>query len=330
MRMFEVTLINGRSFRCEENSSILSAGEKAGLTLEHSCLSARCRSCRVKVLEGNCKDIQEELILSEEEKKEGYILSCNSIPLTDIKLDIEDLGNKKLEKSKTLPCKLDSLEFISEDIIKVVLRLPPNLAFKFEAGQYVNIIKGKIKRSYSIASEIRNDGKLEFYIKKYQNGQMSKYWFFDAKENDLLRLEGPLGTFFYRNKNVKSVLFLATGTGIAPIKSILENMNRSPETILDKEIWLFLGNRYKEDIFFKPEYDNLKVKFIPVLSRKNAEWNGEIGYVQDIVLKYNIDLEDSEVYACGSVDMINSAKELFFKNSLPKNQFYSDAFVSSN
>jgi CDP-4-dehydro-6-deoxyglucose reductase len=145
-----------------------------------------------------------------------------------------------------------------------------------------------------------------------------------------LRLEGPTGTFFLRDSNFKNIIFLATGTGIAPIKSILEGLENSHEQYQNKNLWVIVGARYQEDLFWKPNFKNLNIKYIPVLSKAENDWNGAKGYVQDIVLNQQIDLEKSQVYACGSNDMIKSAKELFIKNNLKENNFFSDAFVQTN
>lgn len=329
--MFEISLRNSKKFKCDSETTILSAAIKADLVLEHSCLSARCRSCMVKVIEGSVENVQEELVLSKEERINGYVLSCNAKPISNIKLDIEDLGDVMLSKPSVFPSKIESLQKITNDVIRVILRLPPTSNFKFLAGQYVNIIKGNIKRSYSIANTFRDDNKIEFYIKKYETGLMSDYFFSKATENDLLRLEGPLGTFFYRNKiSIKNIIFLATGTGIAPVKALLEQFNQTPETYAHKKIWLFWGAKYESDIFLNLSYDEINFTFIPVLSRENENWQGEIGYVQDVLITKNLDLLNSQVYACGSNDMILSAKKLLIENNLKEHNFYSDAFVSSN
>jgi len=327
--MFEISLKNNKSFNCDDKTSILNAAKEAGILLEHSCLAARCRSCATKVIKGTSTKVIEDAVLSEEDEKNGIILTCNALPTSNMLLDIEDLGDTDLQKSRTLPAKIDSITPITSTVIKVVLRLPPTSNFIFEAGQYVNIIKGAVKRSYSIANKYREGNIIEFYIKEYKNGVMSNYWFNEAKINDLLRIEGPLGTFFYRENESENIIFLATGTGIAPVKSILEQLNGN--TVLeDKRIWLFWGGRYKEDIFWNPEFINLNLKFTPVLSRSDENWEGEKGYVQDVVLKQKINLINAQVYACGSIDMIASAKRLCINNGLPEYQFYSDAFVSSN
>jgi|SaaInlStandDraft_1057018.scaffolds.fasta_scaffold33580_3 CDP-4-dehydro-6-deoxyglucose reductase, E3 len=328
--MFQIKLKNNKTFICDKDSTIFEAAKKSNIVLEHSCLSSRCRSCVVKVLSGKTINKEEELVLTEEDKNGNFVLSCNAKPLSDIELDIEDLGEIILFEKKITPSKISVIEKLTDNILKIVLRLPPNSNFNFNSGQYVNIIKGNITRSYSIANSSDHKNQLEFFIKNYENGLMSKYLFEEAKINDLLRLEGPIGTFFLRGASFKNIVFLATGTGIAPIKSILEGIDKSHEQYLNKNFWVIVGARYQEDLFWKPNLKNLHIKYIPVLSRQFNNWTGEKGYVQDIVLKQQIDLENTQVYACGSNDMINSAKELFFKNNLKENNFFSDAFVQTN
>ncbi len=330
--MFTIKLNNNKSFSCEESSTIFSAAEAANILLEHSCLSGRCRSCMVKILEGKTNKLHDEFVLSEIEKKQGYILSCISKPLTDLKLDIEDLGDIKLSKSKTVPAKVDAIEKVTDNVIKVILRLPPSSNFTFIAGQYINVIKGNIKRSYSIANNLREDSKLELLIKKYPKGEMSRYWFGEAKQNDLIRIVGPLGTFFFRSQpEIENIVFLATGTGIAPVKAIIEQLSNDYEKLANKKIFIIWGGRYPEDIFFNPDKTKLdSCKFIPVLSRASDLWKGELGYVQEILLKEMDDFSKTQVYGCGSNLMIESAKKTLIEKGLPKNNFYSDAFVASN
>tara|TARA_A100001011_G_scaffold385272_1_gene459000 strand:- start:859 stop:1845 length:987 start_codon:yes stop_codon:yes gene_type:complete len=328
--MFEIKLKNNKSFTCDKDSTIFEAAKKSDIILEHSCLSSRCRSCVVKILSGKTINKAEEMVLSEEDKNANYVLSCNAKPISDIELDIEDLGQITLFKKIIIPSKINFIEKVTNDIIRIVLRIPPNSLFRFNSGQYVNIIKANIIRSYSIANSSDHQNELEFFIKKYKNGLMSNYFFEEAKINDLLRLEGPIGTFFLRESSFENIIFLATGTGIAPIKSILEELEKSHEKYQNKNFWLIVGARFKEDLFWQPIFKNLNINYIPVLSRQINDWNGAQGYVQDIVLKQQIDLENTQVYACGSNDMINSAKELFLKNNLKENNFFSDAFVQTN
>ena len=330
MKKYKISLKNNKYFICDSDTTIFDAAKKAGIFLNHSCLSARCSSCIAKVISGETKNREEEFILSAKEKKENFVLSCNAKPLTNLNLDIEDLGQIILYDKKIIPSKINHIEKLTDNVLKVILRLPPNSNFKYNSGQYVNIIKGNLVRSYSIANSSDHKNQLEFFIKKYQNGLMSKYLFEDARINDLLRIEGPIGTFFLRDSEFENIIFLATGTGIAPIRSILQEVENSPLDYQNKNFWVVVGARYKDDLLWEPKFDNVNINYIPVLSRQENDWNGEKGYVQEIVLTQKIDLGNAQVYACGSNDMINSAKELLLKNNLNENNFFSDAFVQTN
>ena len=329
--MFKIHLEGNKIFLCDENTTIFDAARTNNITLEHSCLKARCSSCIVKILSGKTKNVHDEFILTNAQKKDNYVLSCNVKPLSDLYLDVQDLGNIKLFEKKIIPAKINSIEEIGSDIIRLSLRLPPNSNFQFIPGQYVNIIKDKIKRSYSIANSPKQN-QIEFYIKKFKNGTMSEYWFKKSNVNDLLRVEGPLGSFFLRETSHKNIIFLATGTGITPIKSIIENILQNPSRFNKKKFWIFFGSRYEKNIFWKPELKNeeIQINFIPVLSQQKENWDGEKGYVQDAVLRKRINLTDAQVYACGSINMIESAKKLLTNNFLKENCFFSDAFVESN
>lgn len=330
--MFKIILKNDKSFLCDSDTTIFDAAKKSGIILEHSCLSSRCSSCIVKVLSGETQNNNEELVLSELEKKEKYVLSCNAKPLSDLKLDVDDLSDIIFFDKKIVPAKISSIEKIGKDVLKVIFRLPPTSSLQYNAGQYVNLIKGIINRSYSIANKPSVNNQLEFFIKKYENGLMSKYWFEEAKVNDLLRIEGPMGSFYLREAQCENIVFLATGTGIAPIKAILESVLEAPDNFSKSKFWIFVGARSRADLLWEPNFnnENTKIEYIPVLSRQVTDWDGEIGYVQDAVLKQNLDLEKTQVYACGSNEMIQSAKKLLFENSLNEKNFFSDAFVKTN
>lgn len=330
--MPKVKLKNGVEFNCDYNSSIFEGAKNNSIILEHSCLNARCRSCKVKVLSGITTDVLDDLVLTEEEKALGYVLSCNAIPKSDLELDVEDLGEITFYDSKIIPAKIESINFLSESVLKLELKLPPNAVFKYNSGQYVNISKGDIKRSYSLANAFSEKSVLTFYIKNYKNGQMSKYWFNEAKVGDLLRIEGPKGSFFYRESEKENIIFLATGTGIAPVKAIIENLMSLNTLFASKKTWIFNGGRNEEDLIWQPPAwtDNYSITYVPVLSRATENWNGERGYIQDVVISKKIDLTNAQVYACGSDLMIASAREVLVKNGLDIRSFYSDAFVATN
>lgn len=326
--MFSINLKNNVSFTCSSEDTILIGAQKKNVTLDHSCKSGRCQSCKAKVVNGTSIATVEETGLNELEKSSGYILTCVRTPTSDITLDVEDLSEYLLEKIKTIPSKIDLISKISHNVIELQLRIPPNVSFNYLSGQYINIIKGDYKRSYSIANRCSSSN-IVLFIKNYEGGRFSNYLFNEAKINDLLRIEGPIGTFFYRNTNKKNIVFLATGTGIAPVKAILEQMNEDFNNLIDKNIFLFFGGRTEEDLFWKPDFNNINVNFIPVLSRGNSDWKEAKGYVQDAVILENINIADSVFYACGSENMIRDSKTVAEKNGLSADAFYSDAFISS-
>lgn len=325
--MYKISLRNNVSFKCAANDTLVAAAKSEGIILEHSCLLGRCSSCKVKVQSGNSSPVTGELALTPKEIENGYILSCVRSPETDMILDTEDLSEYNIPQSKTIPAKIQELVNYGEGIMKVVLRFPPSQKFHFLNGQYINVIKGSIKRSYSIANENADSFTLELFIRNYDGGVMSNYWFNEAKINDLLRIEGPKGTFFRRNQDIKNIIFLATGTGIAPVKSILENIMATD--ISYSNIYLFWGNRYTQDFFWDPRELDLPMTYFPVVSREQVAMV-ERGYVQDVLLNKGIDLVQTAVYACGSDKMIHQAQEKLIKKGLLEENFFSDAFVTTN
>ena len=330
--MFRISLKNKKSFFCDSGTTIFESAKSNGIILDHSCLHARCRSCIVKLISGETEDKLDELVLTSEEKSQGNVLSCNAIPKSDLELDAEDLGDIPFYESKMFPAKIASIEFISETVLKLDLRLPSSVIFKYNSGQYVNISKGSIKRSYSISNAYKENSELSFYIKNYDEGQMSQYWFNEARVGDLLRIEGPKGSFFFRESNKKQFNFLATGTGIAPVMAIIEDLISSQRINVLEKVWIFNGSRYEQDLIWNsdPLSNITQVEYIPVLSKPTKSWKGEVGYVQDILFSKNINLSESQVYACGSDKMIGSALSVLVENGFDSNSFYSDAFVATH
>jgi CDP-4-dehydro-6-deoxyglucose reductase, E3 len=328
--MYKISLKNNINFSCSENDTLIEGARKSGIILEHSCLTGRCSSCKVKVGNGVSEETISEIALTQEEIDEGYILSCIRVPKSDMHIEAEDLSDYSISAPRTYPAKIRSILRLTKDVIRVELRLPPNQVFNFIPGQYINVIKGNIKRSYSIGNSPNKDSVIELLIKNYPGGQLSEYWFSKAKINDLLRIEGPRGTFFLRKSGAyKNIIFLATGTGIAPVKSILETIATSPLAYVDKEIYLFWGGRFLTDLFWTPENIGLDINYYPVLSREKNPTTDE-GYVQQILIDKNIELNDSMVYACGSNKMIQDSKNILLAKGLPVSNFFSDAFVTSN
>lgn len=325
-----VTLNNGKTFLANPDKTLLEAAVAAGYALEHSCRTGRCGVCKVKVVSGNTKVIKNQETLTDQEEKDGFILTCCRSAVTEVELDTEDLGELGKLKARTIPCRIEQLNMLSDDVIEVVLRTPPSSRLEYLPGQYVDVIgKEGVRRSYSVANAPVNSGNITLQIRKVENGIMSQYWFNEAQANDLLRLEGPLGTFCLRTTNTDILILLATGTGIAPIKAILEQLSDTVELLTFNSIYLYWGGRTETDIYWQPSFPKLPLYFTPVLSRSD-NWPGRKGYIQQILIEDGVNLQNAVVYACGSEAMINSAKLQLDVAGLPAKRFFSDAFVSSN
>lgn len=309
-----------------DGQTILDAARQNNIGIEHSCRNGRCGACVAPVLSGNTEPVLDEQSLGAEDLSSNKILTCCRVALSDTCLNIEDLGAIGCLPLLTLPCRIDSVLNLTIDVIKLVLRLPPSSNFTFFAGQYIDLIHAGFRRSYSIANSVRSDNKIELHIKKVKGGKMSEYLFSHAAQNDLLRLEGPRGTFSYRDDIEENLVLMATGTGIAPIKAMLEDFNTQE---IAKKIYVLWGGRVSTDLYFDTSKTGVSHTFIPVLSRERQK-GAFNGYVQDAALGLGLDLKSTTVYACGSEIMIQDAMTLLVESGLPKNRFYSDAFVSSN
>lgn len=326
-----ISLSNGVSFSAESAESFLDAATRAGVTMAYSCRNGRCSSCKCKLLGGSPVLLSDELGLSDKEKAEGWILGCVRAPGdADVLIETEDLGGIQPPAAKTIPCRIQSLEPLAADVMKVILRLPPTSDFAFLPGQYVDVIgQNGVRRSYSLANASASEKRLELHIRAVPGGVMSQYWFEQAKVNDLLRLNGPLGTFFLRHAGGRDLVFLATGTGIAPVKSILESIDTLPAAERPRSITLYWGGRTPADLYWDGSGIATAYRYVPVLSRAQSDWGGVRGYVQDACLHDGIELAQAIVFACGSDAMIHSAKESLVVAGLPERYFYSDAFVCS-
>jgi CDP-4-dehydro-6-deoxyglucose reductase, E3 len=327
--MHAITTSSGRSFQARADESLLDAALRQGVVLDYSCRTGRCSSCKGRIRSGETTAAHDELGLTAEDKARGFILTCVRQARGPLELEIDDLGDVVLPEAKTLPCRIQSIERLAHDVVRVILRLPPTSALEFLPGQYVDMIGAEgLRRSYSIANAPRADKQIELHIREVPDGAMSRYWFQQAKANDLLRLRGPLGTFFLRGQASKDLVLLATGTGIAPVKAILEGLSGLPADAQPRSLTVYWGGRHREDLYWQPP-EQPGLRFVPVLSRADDGWAGKRGHVQDVMLRDHAYLANTLVYACGSDAMIHSAQAQLHAAGLPDRQFHSDAFVCS-
>jgi CDP-4-dehydro-6-deoxyglucose reductase len=328
--MSVIKLTSGKTFNSFLNNSILDTVNAYKIVIPYSCKTGRCSSCKCKVVSGTTIPLHPETGLTQQEMADGWVLSCVRSAKTDVVIEVDDLGGIDLPVAKTLPCRIREIIRLAPDVVQVLLRLPPTADFHFIPGQYIDIIgPNGHRRSYSLANANTADKILELHIRAVDGGVMSDYWFKQAKVNDLLRFNGPLGTFFLRGLEQLHLVFLATGTGIAPVKAMLESLNHIAPEQAPQSVTVFWGGRTADDLYFEPQAIPAGHRFVPVLSRAAAGWAGASGYVQSALLATQPDLARTAVYACGSDAMIRSAKASLLAAGLPDNRFFADAFVPS-
>jgi CDP-4-dehydro-6-deoxyglucose reductase, E3 len=315
-------------FSVQDGQSILDAALAENITLEYSCSNGQCGECKATLQSGN---VEEKRHTADVELKEGQILTCMSYPNSDLVLQAEYIKELQHIKRKTIPAKVDEIKHISDDVLILKFRLPPTANFEYLSGQFIDLMWNGQKRSYSLASNKVINNTLELHIKKVDNGIFSEFLFNALKENQLLRFYGPLGTFFVRNSK-QPIIFLCTGSGFAPVKSMVEQLIESNSK---RQIYIYWGGRYRKDSYsllpkqWAKEYEN--INFTSVYSKESELMNGEAkGYCQQEVLKQHQNLNDYEVYACGSDAMIHDARNLFIEHGLQDENFHSDSFLPSN
>jgi len=325
---------SGHQFSVDDDETILEAALRQGFALPYGCRNGACGSCKGKVIAGQLDyGVHSATALKEEEKIQGRALFCRAKPLSDMVIEAKEIGAAKDIVVKTLPCRVEKLEKRADDVMRVLIKLPANERLQFLAGQYIDfqLKDGKV-RSYSLANPPHDDALLELHIRHVPGGLFSDQVFSTLKERDILRLKGPLGSFFIREDSDKPMLFIAGGTGFAPIKAMLEHAFAEHT---DRELVLYWGVRSLKDLYmaelpqqWQAEHPNFS--FIPVLSNPepNDVWQGRTGFVHEAVLADFADLSGYQVYACGAPVMVDSAREAFTRTrALPEDEFFADSFV---
>lgn len=330
MQTFVVRLADGKEFGASPDESILDAALRCGLVLPYSCRTGRCSTCKTQIKVGTTTPLATEQGLSFQEAAKGWVLSCVRGVSSDIELDARPVDHANMPAARTVPCRIKLLERLGPDVMRVVLRLPPTARFEFLPGQYIDVIGPEgIRRSYSLAAAPNESQELELHVRRVVAGKLSAYWFGQARCGDLLRLYGPLGTFFLGDLADRALVFLATGTGIAPVKAMLEGLSRGISNQLPSSIHVYWGARSQGDLYWTREESLTPHRFIPVLSRAPSNWEGARGYVQSALMADGHDLKQLTVYACGSNEMIHDARRQLVASGLDERHFHSDAFVCS-
>ncbi len=333
----EVTVLpSGRKFSCEEDESILSAALKAGIGLPYGCKNGACGSCKGKIVEGKVHHTSYQAkALSSQELTTGMSLFCCARPETNLTIEAREILGGEDYPIKKMPTRVAKLEKLSADVMRVDLQLPANERLAYRAGQYIEfILRDGSRRSYSMATAPHVEGNLSLHIRHMPGGVFTDQVFSTMKERDILRFEGPHGSFFIREDSEKPVILLASGTGFAPIKAIVDHLIYTKST---RAVHLYWGGRRPADLYMHElclgwQNELANFQYTPVVSDALAEdnWSGRSGFVHLAVMQDYADLAAHQVYACGAPVMVESAKRDFVENCrLPADEFYADAFTSA-
>ena len=322
------------SFACDDDETVLAAAMRNDLMLPYGCRNGACGTCKGRILSGDVDyGPHQASTLTEDEKRMGLALFCCARPLTDLVIEVREVRRAGDIQIKRLPCRIEAIEKVAPDVAIVRFKLPANERLQYLAGQYVDfLLKDGKRRSFSLATPPHDDQLLELHIRHIPSGLFTDALFTQYKGREILRFEGPLGSFYLREESDKPIVFVAGGTGFAPIKAIIEHALYHK---LDREMVLYWGARALPDLYlpdlpvrWQSEHGNFK--FIPVLSEPRPEdaWTGRTGFVHAAVLDDYPDLSGHQVYACGAPAMIDAARRDFTQlRALPAEQFYADSFT---
>lgn len=360
---------SGREFNVPSKQTVLAAALHVGITLPHGCRNGACGSCKGKVLSGRVQHGPHvEAALSAEEEAAGLALFCCAHPLTDLVIEARIAAAVDGVVPRKMPARIEHIEWAAKDVAILTVKLPASEHLLYRAGQYVDfILPHGVRRSYSIASMPGEQGPIEFHIRHMLGGTFTDALFNLAaptvKERDILRLEGPLGTFFLREGDDSPIVLLASGTGFAPIKAIAETIfakglhRDDPVTgRRARPVILYWGARTRADLYLDAlprrwEREQPNFRYVPVLSEPDADalasepavapadapdtaartppWSGRTGLVHQAVMQDLPDLSGYQVYACGVPIMVQSAHRDFVAQcGMREENFFSDAFVS--
>jgi CDP-4-dehydro-6-deoxyglucose reductase, E3 len=317
---------SGHTYEVPDGANILQAGLDAGYMLPYSCRAGVCRTCRGTVVDGKIDyGLAHETYLPQSDRAKGYALLCQAKPLSDMVIEVREVHGVR---PRIIPCRVERFDKPAPDVAVLGLRLPMNENFRHLAGQYIDILlKDGKRRSYSLATKPAVSGvtALEIHVRATPGGLFTEQVFNKLKVRDLLRFEGPLGSFYLREESDKPIVMLASGTGFAPIRAICEY---ALEKKIARPITLYWGGRLKRDLYqldLAHSWPNVKV--VPVISDEPFE--GRTGFVHRAVMEDFPDLSAHQVYACGAPIVVESARKDFSeKCKLPQDEFYADSFLT--
>jgi CDP-4-dehydro-6-deoxyglucose reductase len=332
---FQITIKpSEHSFACDDGETVLAAAMRADLMIPYGCRNGACGTCKGKILDGAVDyGAHQPGTLTATEKAQGLALFCVAKPKTPLTIEVREVRRAGDIQIRKLPCRIEKIDKAAPDVAIVSLKLPANERLQYLAGQYIDLLlKDGRRRSFSIATAPEDDALLELHIRHVPGGLFSGQLFNEFKGREILRFEGPLGMFYLREESDKPIIFVAGGTGFAPIKAVIEHALHHQ---VERPMVLYWGVRSLRDLYLPDLPGSWQAKyrdfrFIPVLSDPLPEdrWPGRTGLVHKAVMTDFPDLSGYQVYACGGPAMIDAAKRDFTaERGLPVEEFFADSFT---
>ncbi len=323
---------SGHELTVAEDETILKAALREGLALPYGCRNGACGTCKGRLLAGEVH-YQGDLppALSDQEDEQGLALFCQARPLGDLEVEVKEIGAAKDLVVKTLPVRVTEKTPLAHDVMGLKLKLPAAERLQFLAGQYVDVLlRDGARRGFSMANPPHEDAFLELHVRYVEGGRFTGWVFNEMREKALLRIQGPLGTFFLREDADRPVLLVAGGTGFAPMKAILEHAFRAGP---GRPLHLYWGARARRDLYLHElaqgwAQTRAGFRYTPVLSEPAGgdAWDGATGWVHERVLADYPDLSGHDVYAAGPPEMIEAIKRDLAARGLPDDRLFYDSF----
>ena len=328
---------SGLAFEAQRDETLLAAAIRQGVGLPYGCKDGACGSCKSRLLEGRVLHGAHQLkALSVAEEDAGLVLTCCATALTDCTLEARSVPGAGEFPVLKMPTRVLSIARPAPDVALLRLQLPANQRFQYHAGQYIEfILRDGARRSYSMANaptRLGNPPAIELHIRHMPGGLFTDQVFISMKEKDILRMEGPFGSFFLR-ESAKPIVLLASGTGLAPVKALVEQLQ---DTADPRPVSLYWGCRSRRDLYLHDWAVETaahwpQMRYTPVLSAPLPEdnWRGRTGFVHQALMADLPDLSGHQVYACGAPAMVDAAsRDLVALCKLPADEFLADAFTS--
>ncbi len=319
----------GKAFDSDAADSILDAGLKAGVVLKHGCRDGQCGDCRTELKSGQV-EYPEGVELSDSDRAGATVLTCQARAMSDVVLYSPEVTSFEGVTVQKVAARVMGKEQLAEDVVKLTCKLAPGTVFNYVPGQYVDLtIKNVVTRSYSMATAEAVNGCIELHIRLVPGGQATPMIFDEVQLKNVVTIEGPFGTFYLRDSEAPAI-FLASGTGFAPIKALMEQLIATGN---GRRVHLYWGGRAAQDLYMDElcrqwQQDLDWFEYTPVLSDELSGWEGRTGFVHAAVMEDHADLSWHQVYACGAPIVIDSARRDFTAEcGLNEGNFFADAFV---